>query len=102
MSVKDWAPGKEYASELQDVASEVVGDGKRPNIFFVSSEGRIILISLDFDVAYEAWVKVSDVAKKVETALEDRQTGVIASVEPLEDRGGELVWMDDSATFGYR
>ncbi len=102
MSVKDWSPLRGRARELQVLATELVGDDKRPNIFFVSVEGRIVVISLDFEVAYEAWVRFSDVEEKVETALEDRQTGVIASVEPDEERGGELVWMDDSATFEYR
>ena len=103
MSVKDWSPLRGPAKELQVLATELVGDGKRPNIFFVSIEGRTVVISLDFDVAYDAWAMFSDVGGGVEnTTLEDRQAGVIASIEPLEDGSGESVLVDNSETFGYR
>lgn len=81
---------------LEKVAQEMVGDGKSPNVFFVSRDGNIILISLSFVTAYEAWREISN-QRTTETALEDRQTGVLAAIEPeSEHRGAKLVRYDDT------
>lgn len=88
--------------KLEKFISESVGDGKAPNLFFVSVEGVNVLISRDFDVAYHEWLQLA-MPKNKETALEDRQTGVIASVEPeSDDPGARLIKIDDSRTFKFR
>lgn len=97
---KDWTPG-ERLEVLEALAREMVGDGRHPNLFFVSSEGNIILISRDFDAAYRKWLEHAR-QDDHETALEDRLNGVIASVEPESDKpGAELEIRDDSERFGF-
>lgn len=97
---REWSP-RDRLQFLEKLARELVGDGKQPNLFFVSSEGNIILISRDFDVAYIKW-KQHAARKDHECALEDRQTGVIASVEPESDApGAKLIRIDDSESFGF-
>lgn len=96
----EWSP-RDRLEVLEKLARELVGDGKSPNLFFVSCEGNIILISRDFDVAYEKWLQHAD-QRDHESALEDRQTGVIASVEPESDEpGADLVVHDDAEGFGF-
>lgn len=97
---KDWRPG-DRLEFLEALARELVGDGKSPNLFFVSSEGNVILISRDFDVAYLKWKQHAQ-DRDHESALEDRQYGVISSVEPSEDESGRLVVRDDSRSGGFR
>ncbi len=103
MGVKDWSPKGRLRSveELQQMAVNIVGDGRRPNIFFVSVAGMITVITLEFTVAYRAW-KAYAAGGDMETALEDRLTGVIASVAPEEDDSDTLIRIDDSAHFEYR
>lgn len=82
--------------DLEKMASNLVGDGKAPNIFFVSIGGNIVMITLDFDAAYEFWKQNSN-QRQHETALEDRKTGVLATVEPESDEpGAKLVRFDDT------
>lgn len=98
---REWSP-RDRLKFLEDLAREMVGDGKNPNLFFVSSEGNIILISRDFDVAYLKW-KWHAERRDHECALEDRKTGTIASVEPESDEpGAKLIRLDDSKSFGFR
>lgn len=73
--------------ELEKYISVTVGDGKAPNLFFVSSNGANILISRYFDVAYRVWRGLAS-DRRIESALEDRQHGVLASVEPESDAPG--------------
>ncbi len=95
---RDWSP-RDRLSFLEKLAREMVGDGKNPNLFFVSSEGNIILISRDFDVAYMKWRQHAE-RPDHESALEDRHTGVIASVEPeSDDPDAKLIVIDDSEMF---
>lgn len=96
----EWSP-RDRLEVLEKLARELVGDGKSPNLFFVSCEGNIILISKDFDVAYAEWREHAR-ARDHESALEDRKTGVIASVEPESDEpGARLLVHDDSELFGF-
>lgn len=84
--------------QFEDMARDMVGDATMPDLFFVSVGGHIVTISLDFKAAYEEW-RVRSRGNKVETALEDRLFGVIASVEPEEDDSPKLVRHDDSGHF---
>jgi hypothetical protein len=87
---------------LEAVARKLVGDGKSPNVFFVSLDGNIIMIALDFHLAYQKWKEISS-QRTTETCLEDRQTGVLASIEPGSDEpGAKLVRWDDTGDMDAR
>lgn len=87
---------------LEAVARKLVGDGKSPNVFFVSLDGNIIMIALDFHLAYQKWKEISS-QRTTETSLEDRQTGVLASIEPESDEpGAKLVRWDDTGDMDAR
>ena len=73
---------------LNDLARELVGDGKRPNLYFVTDQGDTVLIASDLEIAREAWGKLAARYPLQECALEDRLYGVIASVEPVDDTEG--------------
>lgn len=82
--------------QLEVLASQMVGDGKKPNLFFVSTEKNgIVFISRYFPSAYEMWKQVS-IGNCQETTLEDRQNGVLCSVEPEEEGSKKLIRHDDS------
>ena len=93
---QDWSPrGRGPAPrvpELQKIPVDMVGDGGSPNVFFVTRQGDVQLISIDFEAAYSYWKSISR-QRDYETALEDRQHGVLASngEEELED--GSIRWM---------
>lgn len=86
--------------DLEDLARRLVGDGKAPNLFFVSRQGTILSVTRDFDAAYAQWAALP---RNQESTLEDRRTGVLASVEPESDRpGARLIVRDDAHLFGPR
>lgn len=96
---REWSPRRKIR-RLEELASDLIGDEKDPNLFFVTVEGAVVMITVDFKAAYEYWKFLS--RANVETSLEDRKNGVIASVEPESDRpGARLVRYDDSHDFGY-
>lgn len=80
--------------QLEALASEVIGDGQSPNLYFVTVAGRgVILVSREFDTAYDCW---RFLPRSIETTLEDRKIGVICSTEPIEEGSKKLVTHDDS------
>ena len=88
--------------ELEQLASNMVCDGKTPNLYFVTNQGVIIMITRNFSRAYNDWYMMASQFPKVECALEDRLWGTICSVEPRADgtsRETELVIWDDSNSF---
>lgn len=97
--VQDWSPSRRGSGPrlkiLNDLPVNMVGDGESPNVFFVSLEGNVVLISLDFDVSYLFWKHISNKLAH-ETSLEDRQHGTLASVEPIEDGSDKLVRIDNT------
>lgn len=56
---------------LERLASEMVGDGGRPNVFFVSSEHRVEAVFLDQELALKFY------RDNNMSIVEDRQTGVV-------------------------
>jgi hypothetical protein len=87
---------------LEELARMLVGDGKNPNLFFVSVEGNVVMISRDFDSAYRKW-REHAYTYDHECALEDRKNGTISSVEPEEDDPlGRMTTTDDSKRLGLR
>ena len=93
--------------ELDKLATEMVGDGKKPNVFFVTQKGKVTTITRHFEVAHREWRNFA--TQRTESALEDRLTGTIASagVEPVFDNDGNdtgrEAWRvyDDSTHFGF-
>lgn len=101
---QDWSP-KFYlrgplVAALDQLARDYVGDGGSPNAFFVSVKGRVLMVSFDFLPAYQTWKAWSSPIEE-ETTLEDRQHGVLASVEPDEGTG-RLRRFDMTTEFGFR
>lgn len=86
-------------NDLNIMASNMVGDDGNPNRYFVSLGNNVVGVHTSFRSSYEHWKRVSSKNPEKETALEDRRFGVIASMEPDEERSGMLIRIDDSATF---
>jgi hypothetical protein len=76
-------------------ASEMVGDGQSPNVFFVTIGNNTFLMSSNFNEAYTVWLSLPI---DLDTTLEDRQYGVICSNETGEDYKGFRKY-DDSVRF---
>ena len=56
---------------LEELATKMVGDGKSPNLYFVSSDGAIVAITVDLDDA-------NDIARNhTDVLIEDRKEGLI-------------------------
>lgn len=82
---------------LENLARDMVGDGKTPNVFFVSKQPQgLVLVTRDEEAAYNYW---QSLPRNVETSLEDRSFGVIASTEPREEGSTQLVTHDDYYAF---
>lgn len=80
--------------QLETLASNVIGDGKSPNLYFVSEFSKgVVMVSRDFDAAYSYW---KSLPRTIETSLEDRKIGVICSTCPVADGAAKLVTYDDS------
>lgn len=79
---------------LDALASDMVGDGGSPNVFFVTDGGHVVTVTTDRSAAWAQWRRLADRLPLRECALEDRQTGVLASVEPAED-GSDVLVRDD-------
>lgn len=84
---------------MQEMPVNMVGDGKNPNVFFVSDQGVIVTITRNFGIAYKEWRRLSQRLPLVESCLEDRQYGVICDVCPVEDDSPKLTTRDDSGSF---
>lgn len=94
--------------ELNALATDMVGDGGKPNLFFVTQDGQVVTVSRNFEVAHKEWQQLA--MQRVESMLEDRQTGVVASAgmeptynEKSGDFDGVEQWQvhDDSVTFKF-
>lgn len=83
-------------SELETLASALVGDGKTPDVFFVTDQGAVVTIDTDASRAYSVWVALASRSPRRECALENRTYGVIASIAPeTDDPGARLIRVDD-------
>lgn len=81
--------------ELNKMAIKHVGDGQKPNLFFVTCSGNTILITSESDIAYKTWQKLPH---NEETTLEDRLNGVVASCEKEHDDNDKWTgkyWVND-------
>jgi hypothetical protein len=70
---------------LEAFARETIGDGKRPNLYFVTDRGHVVTVTTDLAIARSHWDKLAARRPLQECALEDRVTGVIADVSPDSD-----------------
>jgi len=81
---------------LEALASEMVGDGQTPNVFFVTVEGRVSLVTRSVRLAYETWSRLHVLHR--ESAIEDRINGTIADVTY---EAGRRIVTDDVRNFGF-
>lgn len=94
--------------QLNQLATEMVGDGKRKNVFFFTVEGDVRLVGTEFNVIHSAWKQFVMDNPRVETMIEDRKNGVVASAGMeeilLNDDTMAKRWLviDDSKRFGLR
>lgn len=82
--------------QLEALASDMIGDGQTPDVFFVTRKGNVILVTTEFDVAYERWEQLP---RNQESSLENRTWGCICTVEPESDDSKRLIVVDDSYSF---
>lgn len=80
---------------MEELARTMVGDGKKPNLYFVTRGGTVVNVSRYKRQSYNMWRNLAEQFPNEESALEDRQTGVIASREPEEEGSTRLVTADD-------
>lgn len=95
-------------TKLDQLATNLVGDGQAPNLFFVSrlaestdeTVSTVLTITADFGVAYRQWLSLSGRCPSLLPMLEDRVHGVLASVDRNEDTG-RLECRDDTTRNGF-
>lgn len=85
--------------ELEQLASEMVADGKTPNVFFVSLEGQVQLVTRDGAVAYALVQSYRRTRRKQEYSLEDRLNGCLVTNEPDDENSKRLVLIDNYDQF---
>lgn len=83
------------SERLNDLASVFVGDGKDLNAYFVTDKGDVMMVTYDGDAAHAYWRQLAARLPLRESALEDRLTGVLASVEPRDDNDPTLIVTDE-------
>jgi len=69
---------------LNELASELAGDGKSPNVYFVSAGSDVTTLTTDRRIAYQHWRAILAIRPKIAACLEDREHGILASAEPDE------------------
>ena len=90
-------------TQLEQLARDVIGDTKAPELYFVSDQGVIVTVTRSAAIAYAHWKQLAARRPLVESALEQRSYGVLASVEPADDTGVLRVYPPESGkTIGVR
>src|SRR6185295_1454724 len=82
--------------ELEALATNMVGDGRSPELYFVTDEGAVVMVSRWFRPAYDIWRYLSRQQPRRASALESRKIGLLASVGEDEEKPGKLVIRDDT------
>lgn len=77
------------------MARKMVGDGKTPNLFFVTRDRVVITITRNFTTAYSQWKDIANYGGHT-ACLEDRKNGVLCSYD-WDRTEGRFVRVDDSA-----
>ncbi len=79
---------------LDSIATELIGDGGRPNLYFVIVGDRVRTVTTNGKLAYREWKRYAE--RNKECLLEDRRHGTLCSVEPESDEpGAKLTTIDD-------
>lgn len=92
-------PKPQQIAELETMARTMVGDSKSPNLYFVTDQGVVTLVTRDIKIGHKAWSDLARRSPRIECALEDRKTGVLASVSPESDEPeARLLVCDDVPT----
>lgn len=78
---------------LDGMAAELVGDGKDPNLYFVTRGGKTLMVTIDKDAAYSFWKSITTSSN--ETQLEDRKNGSLAGQVKDDEKGGKLSRWDE-------
>lgn len=70
---------------LNDIAADMIGDGKEPNLFFIAIKGETVMITNDVNAAYNYWEEESNDAA---VPLYDRTSGLLVEtiLEPSTGR----------------
>ncbi len=86
---------------LNALATDMVGDGKSPNMYFVcDAQGDCIMVTRNAKAAYREWKRLASARPLSECTLEDRKTGTVCSVEPSDDEpNSPLHTWDDSEQY---
>ena len=82
-------------AEAQALATEMIGDGQQPDVYFVSKGEQVVYISTVFVAAYHYWQHMSGWNNSC--MLENRTFGVIASHEKNEQ--GKWETFDDTEMY---
>lgn len=82
-------------SRLDQLAQEYVGDGKSPNLYFVALESSVVTVTTDRRTAYQHWRALVQAHPRQCSSLEDREHGVLASLEPRDDAPGARLELID-------
>ena len=83
---------------LDQLAQELVGDNKSPNTYFVTQDGHVLTVTTDRRTAYLHWRQLAALRPRRACALEDREHGVLASLEARDgESGGRLELQDNYA-----
>lgn len=70
-------------SSLEKLTTDMVGDGKKPDLFFLSTaKDGVVGITRKFHILYNEWKSLLRHHPKLETTLENRTFGVICSNGP--------------------
>ncbi len=84
---------------LENFARDTIGDNRKPDLFFVTDRGVVVTVTQNAQIAYDHWKQLADRSPRVESKLENRQYGVLCSIEPCEDNETRLEIHDDMRRF---
>lgn len=81
--------------QLEELARTMVGDGKAPNLYFVTVDGVVVTVTRDLSVAKSEWRRNVHNDRFTPCDIEDRRQGVVCSHEKDEETS-RWITTDDS------
>lgn len=85
-------------AQLQKLATDMVGDDRKPDLFFVTVKGVVITITRNMKLAYDEWKQLA--LRNIESTLENRQFGILCSADKCP--AGNLIISDAMHMFRPR